>query len=79
MKIVINNVVKYLTIYSMQDYGSFSTLPKSDDDNEEWMVCLHNHDKHKYQNVIDPTTGTFALIEHLTELKFLSPDKKGKE
>ena len=77
-EIVINNVVKYLTIYSMQDYGSFSTLPKSDDDNEEWMVCLHNDDKHTYQNVIDATTGTFALIEHLTELKFLSPDKKGK-
>ena len=80
-EIIVNFVVKYLTLYSMQDYGSFSILPESPKDSTEdieWIVCLHNDDKHTYQNVIEATTNTFSLIESLTTLKFLSPDKKKK-
>ena len=80
-EIIVNFIVKYLTLYSMQDYGSFSILPEFSKDSTEdieWIVCLHNDDKHTYQNVIEATTNTFSLIESLTTLKYLSPDKKKK-
>ena len=80
-EIIVNFIVKYVTIYSMQDYGSFSIFPESTQDSTEdleWIVCLHNDDKHTYRNVIEATTNTFSLIESLTTLKFLSPDKNKK-
>eukprot|EP00943_MAST-04B_sp_MAST-4B-sp1_P007495 g7495.t1 len=77
-EVVINNIIKYLTMYSMQDYASFSTLPKNEDENADWIVCLHNDDKHTYRNVIEAVTGTFSLIERKAGSTFLSPDKNSK-